>query len=298
MIRDGYRVSRCAGVGQPQGAQGVPSTPDNASTPAHFICQTSAETSNATRGRLYRQQKGRSLDMGTITSTGCKSPLSQHTLSMSMDRRMSPRARAIAELERNGVDWDAPPRLRRRRRKDSTLAAALAPQESSQYEFVATYLRNGPSQNSAEVNLPGLDRIQARCIPSQPDMERRRELIDKVRDLGIIVSKRAAYLTVHPGEQLPSLNVQEMSGSEDFCSAPDARPMTIEEIRNVEFLSAIETREVLEMTARKLGLVVGESDPRETEREWGYGWDSADPRWTLTPHQLQKLRNDTRRSDR
>lgn len=60
-------------------------------------------------------------------------------------------------------------------------------------------------------------------------------------------------------------------------------------------IAAVEARKVLVAAANRLGLQVLESDPSEPEAKWGDGWRGDDVRWTLTPHQLRKLKSPRKR---
>lgn len=157
------------------------------------------------------------------------------------------------------------------------------------WEFVSAFL-NGETQFRPTESAAS-DAKHAGNSKGVVSIKRKRlTVIDEVSVEGVLVSEDLADVPADADPILPALNVRQMSGREDFVSAPDAKPISKDDICNIEAISAVELRETLQRIARRLQLDVIESDPLAPEANWGDGWKAGDERWTLTPHALRKLR--------
>lgn len=81
----------------------------------------------------------------------------------------------------------------------------------------------------------------------------------------------------------PALNAERITGEADFQSAPSAKAMKKTDRANVVVLSAQQCDRLLDLLAS----VARSKKPRR--RADRADWPEDDVRWTLTPHQLQKL---------
>ncbi len=90
-------------------------------------------------------------------------------------------------------------------------------------------------------------------------------------------------------ESPPAINCQATTGKPDFQSRPDARPMSREDICNIEKLSREDARQLL-VAIRMVAPAAVEKALKNLDGTWGVGWADDDERWTLTPHQLRRAK--------
>jgi hypothetical protein len=92
---------------------------------------------------------------------------------------------------------------------------------------------------------------------------------------------------LHRAVKNSALKVHVVSACDEFRSAPNARPMSADDVSNIETLSPDDCREVLKRLASLLGYREVESLIND-QRGFTPAWPVDDRRWTLTPHQLRQ----------
>lgn len=94
---------------------------------------------------------------------------------------------------------------------------------------------------------------------------------------------------VREGRELPKLDPK-------FESAPDAQPMSPDDVCNVEPLTADDYRALLRRLELSCPMLFAELTEaiEAADEQWGEGWNDSDERWTLTPHAVRRI-NERRR---
>jgi hypothetical protein len=92
------------------------------------------------------------------------------------------------------------------------------------------------------------------------------------------------------GQELPELDelFEPIRGCEEFSSAADALPMTEADIRNVRRLIRDDAKQLLAAIKAFAPTAVARA-MQEVDELWG-GWPEDDERWTLTPHELRRVK--------
>jgi hypothetical protein len=133
-----------------------------------------------------------------------------------------------------------------------------------------------------------------RTIERAAKERRRQEAIEELKKNGIDVKFEALtngeqqMLLAELAPEYDPPESMRINAQDEFESSPTAKPLTANDIANIEALSTTDCREVLKRLASLLGYREIEALVKDMRGGFYQAWPDDDRRWTLTPHQLRR----------